>query len=73
MATRRDQVVSALAAAAKDISIHLRDKQREAVEEFMMSKDTFVSLPTGYGKSLIYGILPVAFDHFRCKSYTDCI
>ena len=40
----------------------LKPKQFEAVLTFMSGKDTFVSLPTGYGKSAIYAILPVAFD-----------
>ena len=31
----------------------------------MSGNDVFVSLPTGYGKTLIYGILPLAFDVFR--------
>lgn len=29
---------------------------------FANGRDTFVSLPMGYGKSLIYGCLPKAFD-----------
>jgi len=28
----------------------------------MSGKDTFVSLPTGYGKSIIFAILPLLFD-----------
>ena len=40
-------------------------KQEEAIVEFMNSKDVFVSLPTGSGKSLCYSILPRAFDAIR--------
>ena len=40
----------------------LREKQMEAVLSFMSNKDTFVSLPTGYGKSVIYAVLPFVFD-----------
>ena len=40
----------------------LKDKQEEAILTFLRGKDTFVSLPTGYGKSLIFGILPLVFD-----------
>ena len=31
-------------------------------------KDTFVSLPTGYGKSIIYGVLPILFDKLNGKN-----
>ena len=40
----------------------LKPKQFKAVEGFMSGKDTFVSLPTGYGKSIIFAILPLLFD-----------
>ena len=43
----------------------LKDKQVEAVSTFMKGNDIFVSLPTGYGKSIIYAILPHAFDSIR--------
>ena len=37
---------------------HLKDKQYQAVSEFVSSKDVSVSLPTGGGKSLCYAVLP---------------
>ena len=40
----------------------LKPKQLEAVEAFVSRKDTFVSLPTGYGKSIIFAILPLLFN-----------
>ena len=33
------------------------------MRSFISGKDTFVILPTGYGKSIIYGILPLMFDY----------
>jgi len=37
----------------------LKPKQLEAIEAFVIGdKDVFVALPTGYGKSVIYGVLP---------------
>ena len=43
----------------------LKEKQSEAVSAFVSGNDTFVSLPTGYGKSIIYAILPLVFDKFK--------
>ena len=37
-------------------------KQKEAIVAFVLGNDTFVSLPTGYGKSAIFAILPLVFD-----------
>ena len=31
----------------------------------MKGNDVFVALPTGYGKSVIFGILPAAYDILR--------
>ena len=39
-----------------------KDKQIEAFKAFVSGKDTFVSLPTGYGKSVIYAALPIIFE-----------
>ena len=46
----------------------LRVKQIEAITSFLQGNDVFVSLPTGYGKSIIYAALPYAFDKLRGKS-----
>ena len=43
----------------------LKVKQQEALEAFVFGKDTFVALPTGYGKSIIYALLPSIFDKLR--------
>ena len=45
--------------------VSLKEKQREAILTFIQGRDTFVSLPTGYGKSVIYAILPFVFDKIR--------
>ena len=51
----------------------LKEKQQEAIEAFVSRKDTFVSLPTGYGKSVIYVILPVMFDILLGESCPDSV
>ena len=59
----------------------LKDRQIEAVKAFVGGSDVFVSLPTGYGKSVIYAVLPTVFDTLRGESeyfymmiynYTGC-
>ena len=47
---------------------NLKEKQLEAVVSFMEGNDTFVTLPTSYGKSLIYAILPLSFDKLKGMS-----
>ena len=44
---------------------NLKEEQESALEEFVSGKDVFVSLPTGSGKSLCYGLLPSVFDTLR--------
>ena len=39
----------------------LKKKQVEAILALVFGKDVLVSFPTGYGKSVIYGILPLLF------------
>ena len=58
-------VLGAIAAAEEAMDVTLKDKQREAVVGFMKGSDVFVSFPTGYGKSMVYAILPPAFDHLK--------
>ena len=37
--------------------------QVEAIKSFASGKGTFVILPTGYGKLIIYGVLPLLFNY----------
>ena len=43
----------------------LRPKQLEAISAFLSRRDVFVALPTGYGKSIIFAILPALFNRIR--------
>jgi len=36
--------------------------QEDALKSITLGKDVFVILPTGYGKSLIYAVLPTLYD-----------
>ena len=49
----------------------LKEKQVEAILALVSGKDVLVSLPTGYGKSVIYGILPLLFNNSKA-SYNGC-
>ena len=40
----------------------VKPEQREVVNAFMRGNDVFASLPTGYGMSLCFAILPLVFD-----------
>ena len=42
--------------------VSLKNEQETALLAFLRGYDVFVSLPTGYGKSLCYAALPAAFD-----------
>ena len=53
-------IVSAAAQALGYTS--LKPEQETALLSFLGGRDVFVSLPTGYGKSLCYAALPAAFD-----------
>ena len=44
-------------------NLHLKDQQREAILAVYKKHDTFVFLPTGFGKSICFQVLPFLFDH----------
>ena len=44
-----------------------KEKQMEAARSFTSNQDTFACLRTGYGKSIIYAMLPYVFDKLRGK------
>ena len=43
----------------------LKKEQEVAIVSFVSGNDVFVSLPTGYGKSLCFALLPRVFDMLR--------
>ena len=60
------ELSKALEEAVNDLGYdELWPKQSEAIEAFVSGKDVFVSLPTGYGKSIIYAILPTLFNKLK--------
>ena len=59
--------------AASYFGFNLKQEQESALKEFVGGSDLFVSLPTGYGKSLCYGLLPTVFDTLRNRDKPESI
>lgn len=49
----------------------LKEKQIQAIKSILSRRDTLVVLPTGYGKSLVYQCLPLAFDNLNSRINTS--
>ena len=60
---------SAIDSAVSKVALeNFEAKAREAIASFVSGNDVFVSLPTGYGKSSCYVILPLVFDELLQRS-----
>ena len=57
------EAISSSLAVIKLTQLHL--EQEKAIRAFLSGKDVFIFLPTGYGKSIIYLLLPLIFDRMR--------
>jgi superfamily II DNA helicase RecQ len=57
---------AAIKEAASFFKITLREKQERVIRYFTDWNDVFVNLPTGFGKSFCYMMLPV--HHYTCYS-----
>ena len=62
-----DEAISCAAAAALGYP-SVRREQIDAVRAIASGNDVFVALPTGYGKSLCYAMLPLVFDKLHGRS-----
>ena len=58
-------ILDAVVSVSAKLNLQLKDQQKQAIQKFCEGHDVFVSLPTGYGKSMIYGLLPLLFDRLR--------
>jgi superfamily II DNA helicase RecQ len=66
----RKKFDKAVNAAKLEIGIpfDLKDKQIECLESIVCGRDTVGVLATGYGKSLIYTLLPTVLDTYYGKA-----
>ena len=60
-----DNQEAAIQTAATRLGVTLKIKQVEPIMAFISGSDVFVTLPKGYGKSLIIGLLPWIFDEIN--------
>ena len=58
-------VDSAIARAAESLGYSLKQEQKKSIESFVLEDMMYLSLPTGYEKSLCYILLPRVFDLVR--------
>ncbi len=47
------------------VALVLSSKQGEAILVFLQNQDVFISLPTGYSKSLCNSLLPPIYDKLK--------
>ena len=52
---------------------NLKELQMAVIVSFVMGRDVFGILPTGYGKSLCYQCLPLIFDKLKSGSTSSSI
>lgn len=71
MASRSDRLCVIRTVATSLGYSSLKGEQELALEAFTSGKDVFVSLPTGFGKSVCYALLPHVFDLIRGTEKTS--
>ena len=69
--TSDKEIRDAITSVAECFKYKLKTQQEESIFYFVKGNDVFVSLPTGFGKSLCYILLPAVFDALwkQCKKY----
>ena len=79
MAAFSEESISAATRAAISDSMslvgveELKKEQSQAIRSFVSGRDVFVALPTGYGKSYCYTLLPLVFDRLRATTHKSIV
>ena len=60
-----EDIALAIQKASSTLGYHLKVEQYKAVSSVLNGNNIVVALPTEFGKSLIFGILPLAFDELK--------
>lgn len=50
----------------------LKQEQMSVITAVLRGRDVFAVLPTGFGKTLCYAVLPAAFDFLHPRSPISC-
>ena len=62
-ASKFDDFDSVISSAAQRLGYErVKPQQLKVIVSFLKGNDVFAVLPTGYGKTLCYTILPIVFD-----------
>ena len=60
------EIHTAIELCSKDLGYsQLKPEQHQAIAAFIEGHDVFVSLPTGFGKTLHFAALPGTFDRLK--------
>ncbi len=61
----RETVKEVIGTAVMELGYERPTNEQDAVSNFLLGRDVFVTVPTGGGKSLCYACLPSVYDHLR--------
>ena len=65
-----DSVIADILQSRGQSNLTLKPKQKEALQSIVFnSQDCLIVLPTGYGKSLIFQLLPSLCDKITAKTF----
>ena len=62
MSIKVDEEILCAAALKIKLNFVLKPEQKLAIQEVCLRNDVLVVLPTGFGKSVIYSMIPICFD-----------